>query len=87
MQKNLGTFKHNEVVEHTFITSKPIMAAVGSCDCLSVRVYEHGVTFKWKMPEFPFQIRKDILPIQQAIEVTYKDYTKEIFTFEVNLLR
>jgi len=87
MQKNLGAKKPHEVVEHTFITSKPIMAAVGSCDCLNVRVYEHGVTFKWKMPEFPFQIRKDTLLIQQAIEVTYKDYTKEIFTFDVNLIK
>jgi hypothetical protein len=87
MQKNLGTFKPNTIIHHHFLVDKEIMAATASCGCLNLRIGNKKVSFSWKMPEFPFQITKDTLNIQQSIEVTYLDYSKEIFTFEAILLK
>lgn len=76
MEYNLGKYKEKTLIENTIAFPKKVIAAVGSCGCTSVSYSDNKVTFKWKLPEFPFQISGNTFDVGITIDVWLEDGTK-----------
>ena len=87
MEYNLGKYKERTLIENTIAFPKKVIGAIGSCGCTVVSYKDNKVGFKWKLPEFPFQISSDFFDVGITIDVWLEDGQRLTEAFKATLTR
>lgn len=87
MEYNLGRYKEKTVIESTISFPEKVIGAIGSCGCTSVSYKENEIRFKWKLPEFPFQIPSNEFNVGITIDVWLESGKKLTESFKATIER